>query len=100
MLEGFTCAVAGTDPRKTAVARRLHKVAAGIEKSASQTRSNTLALAPPFCVGPNRIWPREKIAEIKRMRWSARGCNKGRFAASQCTTADARIKFKHLYPSS
>jgi hypothetical protein len=32
MLEGFTCAVAGTDPRKTAVARRLHKVAAGIKK--------------------------------------------------------------------
>jgi len=37
MPEGFTFAVART--RKLAVARRLHDVAAGIEKSASQTRS-------------------------------------------------------------
>jgi len=34
MLKGFTFAVAGTDPRKMALARRLHDVTAGIEKSA------------------------------------------------------------------
>ncbi|MDQ6703177.1 MAG: hypothetical protein M3Z96_08790 [Pseudomonadota bacterium] len=28
---------------------------------------NTAALTPPFCVGPNRIWPRGEIAEIKLM---------------------------------
>jgi hypothetical protein len=39
MPERFTFAVAGKDPRKTAVAQRLHDAAAGTEKTASQTRS-------------------------------------------------------------